>query len=102
MTICNSKGERLEFSYTKDNIHIFKSYLIDRENMDEWLDLIRRSIRSASGLVYKRSNDSWRSEWIAHNVLYNMGIQRSRTSEVDLNEDETKFRRFCYSVIAFL
>lgn len=50
-------------------------------------------------LSHKRSIKSYVKEWHAHNVLYYMGLFRSHTADVDLNDDETKFRLFIYNIL---
>lgn len=46
-----------------------------------------------------RSVMSYVKEWHAHNVLYKLGIAKERTKDVDLNDNESIFRRFCYTII---
>ena len=52
------------------------------------------------GFTYKRSLSSWLMEWKAHNYLSDKNIETSRTSSVDINEDEKLIRRFGYFVLA--
>jgi len=39
-------------------------------------------------------------EWRAHNLLYDLGLFRSHTKDVDLNLDESKWHRLGYSVLS--
>ena len=64
------------------------------------LTLIREQIAYEEGITYTRTTDSWVQEWAAHNVLYNLGIAMERTGTVDLSENESKFRLFCYRFLA--
>ena len=59
-----------------------------------------RKIIAKDGITYKRTDDSWLTEWCAHNVLFGMHIARLRTASVDLNEDESKLKLLCYRVLA--
>ena len=46
-----------------------------------------------------RTTKSYVKEWHAHNVLYKLGLFRSHTKDVDLNDDETFLKLFMYSLI---
>lgn len=46
-----------------------------------------------------RTAKSYVKEWHAHNVLYKMHLFRSHTKDVDLNDEESPFRLFMYSLI---
>jgi hypothetical protein len=49
---------------------------------------------------YTRTIESEYQEWRAHNILYKLGILKSRTGTVDLSNNESKIRRFGYSVLS--
>lgn len=51
---------------------------------------------------YTRSLASMRREWEAHNLLYNLGILRSRTGSSDLDQGESFIRRAGYAVLSFI
>ncbi len=88
--------------FSNNNIHIRDSYLIKNdEDKIKMLDLIMGSDEYAKG-NHNRSRDSYLIEWKAHNVLYEWGIAPSRTASVDLNEDESLFRRICYFFLSKL
>lgn len=92
----------MKYSITEKNIHIENSYLCkDPDVMNIKLDTIRAEAMKAS-IIYHRSNKSWIREWLAHNWLYNHGIEVERTAHVDLNEDESLIRRLGYFIIALL
>lgn len=61
-----------------------------------------RDLRQVSPFEYKRSDGSWISELVAHNVTYKLGFFTSRTVDTDLDEKESVIRRTCYAVIAKL
>lgn len=95
-------GIALEITITPMNIHIKDSYRItETKDKKKVLDYIL-SVAKEHGIEYKRSKGSWLKEWKAHNALYQWKYQRERTGSVDLNEDETLFRRFCYWFLALL
>lgn len=79
------------------NLHIEDSYDIDIER----IVFLTNILYDIGKLGNKRSVKSYIKEWYAHNVLYKMHLFRKHTKDVDLNDDESLFRRACYSVIWF-
>ena len=51
---------------------------------------------------YKRTLHSMRREWEAHNFLYNLGIFKSRTENMDLDNNESFIRKTGYAVLSFI
>jgi hypothetical protein len=94
------KNKTITCTISKNNIHIVRSSEIkEPADMKEILKVIRVEAEKR-GFVYKRSLSSWLIEWKAHNYLSDKNIATSRTSSVDLNEDEKLIRRFCYFILA--
>ena len=90
----------IEYCISSDNIHIADSYLITEvDDMYVILEDIREQAFS-EGLEYNRSNESWANEWLAHNVMYSIGISRDRTASVDLDENESWWRKLLYALIS--
>ena len=54
--------------------------------------------RKELGLPVTRSESSYISEWKSHNRLYKIGYQRSRTKDVDLEEEIDSTHDFLYSI----
>ena len=50
--------------------------------------------------VFTRSINSLVSEWKAHNRLYKLGYKKERTKDVDLDLNETWFRKLLYWIIS--
>jgi len=48
-----------------------------------------------------RSLKSYVREWRAHNRLYKLGLFKSHTKDVDLNVNESIFRRILYFFLGF-
>lgn len=85
---------------SKENVHITDSYLIRKaSDMREIIKLIKAEA-DKQGFNYKRSNFSWLIEWKAHNHLYDKEIEQDRTASVDLNENESIFKRIGYFLLA--
>ena len=57
--------------------------------------------RKELGLPVTRTESSYVSEWKSHNRLYKLGVQRSRTKDVDLEEDIDSTKNLLYSIIGF-
>ena len=94
------KNKTIECSYDKNNIHIENSSAVRTEaDMKAILNIIiKRAARR--DITYKRAMSSWIREWKAHNLLSDYDYQTARTSSVDLNENESFFRRAGYFFLA--
>ena len=93
-------GEIVEFIATPTNIHIVDSY---RFNSKKDIDAILNSISEwleKEDMLYTRTKESWRKEWLAHNLLYRIGYKKERTGSTDLSEDESALRLFLYSILS--
>ena len=98
-------GDRnITFQYNKNNIQIIHSYKIhDRIEMLRILSEIVNYIKENSGIVYKRQIPEWLDEWEAHNLFYDLNLQRERSESVDLNENEDKWKiKYAYPFCAFI
>lgn len=86
---------------TTEYIRIEDSYKLKTREIPNFLSELLSKIVRDGVLKYKRSFESWETEWVAHNRLYKLGLFREHTKDVDLYENESKFRLFCYSIIGF-
>ena len=82
---------------TEDCVTIINSYDVAESDLKPFLKELKSKI--GSEFKYKRTINDWAQEWYAHNVLYKLGLFRSHTRSVDLNEDETKCRVLMYKLI---
>ena len=76
-------GVTYEYTYTDDNIHIDDSCKISKRYMESALSAIEAAHPVLS--VWRRSPKSLKREWATHNLLYRLGLWKSRTRDVDLN-----------------
>lgn len=96
-------GIEVSFSYG-DNpcVHIGHSHLVESESamkavlnhihrMPEYEKLLREG--------WSRSYDSELREWKAHNRLYKMGLFKSHTESVDIDQKESIWRRIVYWIL---
>ena len=82
---------------TDTNIHIENSYQVSDSKVKPFLNKLVDKIDGR--IVYTRTVNEWTKEWKAHNRLYKLGLYRSHTKHVDLNEDETSFRKLIYKIL---
>ena len=47
---------------------------------------------------YTRTFKSEYQEWKAHNFLYRIGYKKDRTGSVDIDQNESKLRKFIYAI----
>lgn len=73
-----------EYTVGPDNINIVDSYKVRKWHMRSVLKNIKRDHGDETN-VFERSMFSLKMEWICHNFLYNIGYQRERTKDVDLD-----------------
>lgn len=83
-----------------NNIHINDSFAVSKHSFKAVLatydDDDARAVRA------KRSDFSLLTEWAAHNALYNLGIARERTKDVDLQIPQKWYEKIGYPVIGCL
>lgn len=77
-------GVAYEYDYTDNNIHIDNSCEIRKRDMEGALLSIEIAHPTLS--VWKRPMKSLKREWATHNFCYMLGLWRSRTKDVDLNQ----------------
>ena len=85
------------------NIHIEDSYKISKWDFDctlrdiHW-EALRGGYESKLIVFYNRSYFSLKMEWTVHNALYNLGIERERTKDVDLNYPQKLWEKILYPI----
>lgn len=70
---------------TASNVHIENSYLVGKADIQDVLTTIQGADALGSSVFEERNKASLKAEWVVHNALYNLGIQRERTKDVDLD-----------------
>lgn len=89
------------FSLSNNNLNIENSYKIKkRYNMKCVLHDIEKYHGCSD--VFKRSSNSLVEEWAAHNLLYNIGLFKSHTKDVDLNYPQNKMMSLIYKVLSYI
>ena len=88
---------KTKVEYSEKVTKVYDSYTYsDSEIKQAVKEIIEK--RKELGLPVTRSESSYISEWKTHNRLYKIGYQRSRTKDVDLEEEIDSTRNFLYSI----
>ena len=90
----------MEVDYRETYTKVYDSYKYSNEEIEQAVEEIMQK-RKELGLSVTRTKSSYISEWKSHNRLYRLGIQRSRTKDVDLEEEIDQTRNFLYSIFGF-
>lgn len=90
----------MKVDYRETYTKVYDSYQYSNEEIEQAVEEIMRK-RKELGLPVTRTKSSYISEWKSHNRLYKLGIQRSRTKDVDLEEEIDQTRNFLYSIFGF-
>lgn len=97
------KGYILKVYSTKYNTHIHDSYQVKRINdMKGAIALIRTAVHDKNTAIHKRSVNSMIHEWRAHNLLYSLGIKKSRTGSTDLEANQPRYMKIAYFILSLL
>lgn len=95
------QGFLLKVNSNEWNTQIVDSYKVkNRKDMKAILALIRAKVPTTDA-VNRLNINSMIREWRAHNLLYSLNIQKSRTRDVDLNENNWLVR-VAYFVLSLM
>ena len=86
----------MKIKYSENNTHVEDSYTASDINF-EVMEIIRE--RHRQRLPVTRSFDSYAREWKGHNRLYNLGLFKSHTKDVDLDENMSTFWETIWYII---
>lgn len=75
----------MDYTLTRNNLHLCDSYKVRRWRMRRELKAIKAAAIPGQTIVFRRSLFSLQMEWLCHNTLYWLGIQRDRTKDADLD-----------------
>ena len=88
---------KTKIEYSEKVTKVYDSHTYSDDEIRKAVKIIIRT-RKLLGFPVLRSESSYISEWKSHNRLYKIGYQRSRTKDVDLEEEIDKTRDFLYSL----
>ncbi len=104
LNVVEAAKKRIRFSYGNNPcVHIHNSYLVTRnEDIEEVLEYIRgmNEYKKLKEVGYTRTPQSEFNEWKGHNFFYRIGLLRSRTGSVDIDQNEPKWRRAVYAILS--
>lgn len=97
----------LDITITNNNIHIQDSYKVEsRSTKGTIIESIREYMEDyAPQMDYPlkhRTNKSAVREWVAHNNLYKLNIERQRTGSVDLDYPQKWYEKLGYFILSII
>lgn len=101
----NKGNVEFHFMHSETNpcLHIENSNVITKKS-DIWaaLNYIHdtEEYKSLVESGYNRTMTSEYHEWVGHNVLYRLGLMKTRTGSVDIDNNEPKWRRVVYAFLS--
>ena len=70
---------------SRNNVHIVDSWKYKKEDFEHILESLAFIHKNTCNVFKYRSIKSLKREWVVHNFLYNIGYQRERTKDADLD-----------------
>lgn len=86
----------MKISYSENNTHVEDSYKETNINLSVSYIIRERYLRH---LPQTRTFESYVREWKGHNRLYNLGLFRSHTKDVDLEEPSKWYLELIWMII---
>lgn len=98
--IVSHKDFILKVFVSENNTSILDSHLVKKpKDMKSILFCIKNQI-AENYAINKRSISSMIAEWRVHNLMYSLGIFRSRTKHVDLNTEQPWYIEALYYILS--
>lgn len=91
------------FYYDNPSVRVCDSYRYGKDEILKILTELHANPyyeRFCKEAGYSRTFDSQYREWKAHNLLYKFGIFPKRTRSVDIDQNESLFRRVVYAILS--
>ncbi len=87
----------MRYKILDNRIKILDSYMMSEAEFYGALDEIQKLY--PSHVAFKRSRKSMILEWRAHNLLYRLGIKKSKTADVDLEYPQPWYMKVIYWIL---
>ena len=87
----------MKIEYHEKYTKVYDGYKYTNSEIKQAVKLIIEK-RKELGLPVTRTESSYVNEWITHNRLYKLGIEKNRTRDVDLEENIDPKRNFLNSI----
>lgn len=98
--IIRHKDFILKVHATENNTTIFDSHQVKSPWDMESIIYYIKAETSAEYAINKRNISSMIYEWRVHNLLYSLGILKSRVKDVDLNTNQPWYIKVLYFIIS--
>lgn len=92
----------MNISVTKDNLTIHDSFMVVSENEMKEILLQVKEKHAECRVFDNRSIGNLVNEWMAHNLLFELGFMIAHTQHVDLESNQKWFLRFPYFLLGNL
>lgn len=91
----------MQIIYSPNNTKVINSYLLStRKAIKEEVEWIKEN-RIARNYKVSRTTNSYVREWLGHNRLYRMGLFRSHTKDVDLQEPSSLLNELIWLILGW-
>lgn len=87
----------MKYKIYADRVKLFDSYLVPKAKFSRELGSIRNLHPSCR--LWKRSDRNIIREWASHNLAYSLGINRAKTTDVDLDYEPKWYHNLIYGVV---
>ena len=87
----------MKYKILANRVKLIDSHLVPKSKFGRELVAIRNLHPLCP--IWQRSEGSIRREWATHNLLYALGIKRSKTADCDLEFEQTWYHKLAYGVI---
>jgi len=87
----------MKVTYTENNTHVEDSYKCEDIGLEVMQIMRERHLRK---LKVTRTFESYVREWRGHNNLYRMGLFRSHTKDVDLEENIPLWKEIIWMILS--
>ena len=84
----------MRFRVYPSRIKLYDSAEVSKKDFDKELLTVKELY--PEHVIWKRTMRSLKREWAAHNLLYNMGIMKDRTKDVDLDYPQKWYIKVAY------
>lgn len=90
-----------DYTITNNNIHLYNSYLTPKKEFVPTLKEIGED-NPENLVIQNRSVSDMKYEWAVHNFLYNLGIEKERTKDTNLEWPRKCREKLVYNILGFL
>lgn len=98
--IIEYKNFILKVHISEDNTTILNSYVVKRTSDMEYILHKIKANASNKYAINKRGIPSMIREWRVHNLLYSIGLFKTRTKDVDLNIGDPWYIKTLYFILS--